>query len=385
MEVIQQRLQEIYQQHFKTLPKYFARAPGRVNLIGEHTDYNDGFVFPMAIDLSIWIAFTPNQQRHIRVVAADFESEIHDIDLANIESDREGWWEYIKGMANELQTHFSCDLMGFDAVILSDVPIGAGLSSSAAFELAIARALVQTNKIEWRPVLMAQLAQRAENKWVGVNCGIMDQLISAVGEENHAVLIDCRDLTHESIPLPKNTAVVIMDTSTRRGLVDSHYNERREQCLQAAEALGLPALRDATLDDLPKLKTLVDETVFKRARHVITENERTLCAKQAMLDNDAPALGELFKQSHLSLANDFAVTNAALDSIVGIANGLTACFGARMTGAGFGGCAVALVAADEVERFCDDVSKRYHEVMGLNAAIFAVEAVDGVSLYLLDA
>lgn len=383
MDKLQEQALNLYTDIFGSEAKFVARAPGRVNLIGEHTDYNEGFVFPMAIDRAVWIAFTPNQSNQINIVAGDFDKQHRTIDLAHLQASNEDWLEYVKGMAHQLQQHFGKTLQGFDGVIVSQVPIGAGLSSSAALELAVARALIQSNKLEWPPVTMAKLAQQAENEWVGVNCGIMDQLISAVGEAGHAVLIDCRDLSYEAIPLPKNSQIIIMDTSTRRGLVDSHYNERREQCQQGAERLGLTSLRNASLAQVEQLKE--DEKVYRRARHVVSENKRTLKAKDCMLNNDADGLGALFKQSHQSLAEDFEVTNEALDKIVKIANHQGCCYGARMTGAGFGGCAVALVNSEKADKFCDSVTKEFAEETGLKADIHVVKAEDGVTLYINDA
>ena len=382
MTSVLEDLHESYLRHFNSVPKYVAKAPGRVNLIGEHTDYNEGFVFPMAIDKAIWVAFTPNNSHLVNVIAKNFDDDCYTVDLHMLENDNAGWREYIKGVAHELQTFYGCDLKGFDAVIYSEVPIGAGLSSSAAFELAIARAFVQTNKLTWEPVAMAKAAKRAENNWVGVNCGIMDQLICAVGEKNHAVLIDCRNLDYKAYPLPKEISVVILDTSTRRGLVDSAYNERREQCQKAAELLGVKSLRDAEMKDIGQL--INDEKVYRRAKHVVSEIQRTLAAKDCMLARNVTGLGELFKQSHISLAEDFEVTNEALDKIVAIANAHEHCYGARMTGAGFGGCAVAIVNKRFADEFCEEVEQAYNKSTDLTSAIYVVGAEDGVSLIVLD-
>lgn len=382
MKTVLEKLHKSYLQQFNRVPKFVAKAPGRVNLIGEHTDYNEGFVFPMAIDKAIWVAFTPNNTSRINVVASNFDNKCYTIDLQMLEHDNSQWREYVKGMAYELQKYYGCDLKGFDAVIYSEVPIGAGLSSSAALELSIARALVQSNKLRWEPVAMAEAAKRAENDWVGVNCGIMDQLISAVGEKDHAVLIDCRDLSYESYPLPKDIAVVILDTSTRRGLVASAYNERREQCQKAADMLGIKSLRDAEIKDIRQL--IDDDKVYRRAKHVVSETKRTTAAKECMLSNNASSLGELFKQSHTSLAEDFEVTNDALDTIVELANAHQYCYGARMTGAGFGGCAVAIVNKAYAHEFCEEIEDAYNTATGLKADIHVVEAEDGVSLIVLD-
>jgi galactokinase len=374
-----QTITELFNQYFNEKPEGIVRAPGRVNLIGEHTDYNDGFVFPMAIDRAVWIAFKSNNTQNINIVADDFSPEKESIDLTALENDEDEWLEYVKGMANEIQNHFKKSFLGFDAVIKSDVPIGAGLSSSAALELATAKTIASVNKLEWDPVLMAKLAKSAENNWVGVNCGIMDQLICAVAEKDNASLIDCRDLSFESIPLPKDVTVVIMDTATRRSLVTSAYNKRRAQCESAAKELGVNSLREAADNNLFEKLSTLDGNDQLRARHVMSECQRTLLAKKAMQENNSQELGDLFKQSHNSLKNDFEVTNEALDTIVEIANNAKGSFGARMTGAGFGGCAVALVQSDLVDDFSTDVSERYQDEMGFECVIYTVAASQGVT------
>jgi len=380
MKDLQEQVIALHYKTFKQNPKFIVRAPGRVNLIGEHTDYNDGFVLPIALDKAIWLAVSENNQREVNLVAGNYAAEIKSADLENLQKNDSGWLEYLKGVAVELEQHCQSKLTGFNAAIISDIPIGAGLSSSAALELAFARAFAEINQITWQAKEMACLAQRAENNWVGVKCGIMDQLISAMGQANHAMLIDCRHLTGTATPLPSNTSIVVMDTATRRELVTSAYNERREQCEHAAKFLQVKALRDAKLEDLQQLKNNVEEKVYRRAKHVITECLRTLDARKAMLQNDSVALGKLFKQSHQSLADDFNVTNSALDQIVAIANRHVACYGARMTGAGFGGCAVALVKTEGIEDFCQRVTDQYFIATQLQANIFAVNATDGTAI-----
>ena len=380
MKPLQEQVHTLYQAAFSRTPQFVVRAPGRVNLIGEHTDYNDGFVFPIALDKAVWLAVSANHKREVNVVAGNYAAEVKSINLAKLEKNNSGWLEYLKGMAYELEAHYQDKLQGFDAAIISDVPIGAGLSSSAALELAFARAFVEVNNLTWQAKTMAQIAQRAENNWVGVQCGIMDQLISAMGKADHAVLIDCRNLECTATPLPKHSTMVVMDTATRRELVSSAYNERRVQCEDASQALDVKVLRDATLEALQKIKNDLEEKVYRRAKHVITECSRTLAAQAAMLQNDNVKLGQLFKQSHQSLAEDFNVTNAALDQIVAIANMHTACYGARMTGAGFGGCAVALVETTQVDYFCQQVKQQYFSAMQLQANIFAVQATAGTAI-----
>jgi galactokinase len=258
--------------------------------------------------------------------------------------------------------------------------MGAGLSSSAAFELAIARALAAVNDLPWEPITMARYAQRAENEWIGVKCGIMDQLISAAGVKDHAVLIDCRDLSYEAVPLPQHTAIVIMDTNTKRGLVGSAYNERRQQCEDAATILGVKKLRDATLEQLNKYKAEMPDIVYKRAHHVISENARTVAAKEYLQQNNPAEVGKLMRESHRSLAEDFEVSSTALDAMAHIANAHPACYGARMTGAGFGGCAVALIDAKHSQDFVDAVSTAYQKELSLVPNLYVCHAEDGVEL-----
>jgi galactokinase len=257
------------------------------------------------------------------------------------------------------------------------VPIGSGLSSSAALELAAARAFYEVSDFKWDAPAIALACQAAENNWLGVNCGIMDQMISAAGIEDRALLIDCRSLETCTAPLPADTAVVILDTGTRRGLVDSAYNERREQCEAAARAFGVSALRDIDMTTFAERAHELDEISRRRARHVVSENERTLQAREAMRAGDAAALGQLMIASHISLRDDFAVSSPALDAIVDIANAEVACLGARMTGAGFGGCAVALVQAEGATSFVERVRIAYHAATGHQPALFITGASGG--------
>tara|TARA_R110000868_G_scaffold410505_1_gene698749 strand:- start:37094 stop:38230 length:1137 start_codon:yes stop_codon:yes gene_type:complete len=374
------QIAENFQQFYKTKPEFIVRSPGRVNLIGEHTDYNDGFVLPMALDREVLLAFTPRDDQHIHIRALNFGRESADIDLSHLTKEGDSWKEYINGVAHELQQLTDKPLCGFDAVIDSNVPIGAGLSSSAAFELAIALALTQVNDIDWDATKMAVLCQAAENNWVGVNCGIMDQLICATGEQDHAVLIDCRSLALQAVPLPTDCSIVIMDTSTRRGLVESAYNERRQQCEAAAKLFGVKKLRDVSFEQLLAKQDDMDILTFKRAKHVISENDRTLAARDALLAKDPVQLGHLMQFSHMSLEQDFEVTNDALNCIVKHANNQSSCYGARMTGAGFGGCAVALVKQAESDNFVNTVTNLYQTDMNLEPKLYVCHAEAGTHL-----
>jgi len=375
---LEDAVRRAFEARFGEAPAFVARAPGRVNLIGEHTDYNDGFVLPMAIERAVWIALRPRADGVVSVHSLDF-GETAELTLDPLERGGPEWSEYVRGTAWAL-AEAGHRLQGWEGVMASDVPIGAGLSSSAALELATARAFAAVSGLAWEPGAMARLAQAAENRWVGVNCGIMDQMISAAGEEGHAVLIDCRSLKTRAVPLPQGTVVVILDTATRRGLVDSAYNERRRQCEAAAAFFGVAALRDVAPGAFADAAAGLDADTARRARHVVTENARTLVAAEAMRAGNAGALGALMNASHDSLRDDFEVSSPALDAMVEIARAHPGCHGARMTGAGFGGCAVALVDAAHAAAFARDVAAAYERRTGLVPQIYVTGASAGAEL-----
>ena len=395
---LQQRVTAAFNEEFDAAPAILVRAPGRVNLIGEHTDYNDGFVLPMAIDRGIWLALRSRDDDQVVVHSLDFgETAVFHLDsleipLANspIEQNPDvslqevgQWAEYLKGVAWALQQN-GYDLRGWEGVLAGNVPKGAGLSSSAALELATARAFQQVSGFAWDAPQMAKLCQLAENQWVGVNCGIMDQMISAAGEAGHALLIDCRSLETQSVPLPPTldgaeTAVVILDTTTRRGLVDSAYNERRQQCEAAAAFFDVPALRDVSIAEFLAESENLEPLTRQRAKHVITENLRTLNAAKAMQTADATLLGQLMNESHISMRDDFEITNQELDIMVAAAQEQASCFGARMTGGGFGGCAVALVHGEQVDEFVTAVAHRYQQQTNLSPKIYVCQPSNGAT------
>lgn len=365
-------------EHFGQPPQGVVRAPGRVNLIGEHTDYNDGFVLPMAIDRAAWIAFRPRCDRRVVVHSIDYRQR-GEFDLDRLAKGEPGWIEYFKGVAWSLQ-QAGHRLVGWEGVMLGDVPLGAGLSSSAALELAVARTFAAVSPLAWDPVAMARLGQQAENAWVGMRCGIMDQLISAAGQAGHALLIDCRTLQIQPVPLPSGVVVVVLDTGTRRGLVDSAYNERRQQCEAVAALFQVPALRDVSSDLLRQRAGQLEATALRRARHVVSEDERTLQAVQAMRRGDVATLGRLMQQSHVSLRDDYEVSSDALNAMVEIALVQPGCYGARMTGAGFGGCAMALVQAGAAETFAATVAAQYQATTGHVPAVYVCRATEGAGL-----
>ncbi len=363
-----------FAERFGAEPDRVVRAPGRVNLIGEHTDTSDGFVLPMAIDREVRLALTPRDDATVRLVALDLAEEASF--EADAPSDKDGWAAYAHGVAWAL-AEAGHALRGFDGVFSGDVPRGAGLSSSAALELALARAYAEAAGLPWDPRAMSVACRRAENAWVGVASGIMDQLIGACGEAGTALLIDCRDLSTDAVPLPPGTRVVILDTGTRRGLVGSAYNERRAQVDAAAKALDVEVLRDVDPSTLEARAHELEPTVRKRARHVVRENARVLRAADAMRRGDAGAMGRLMDESHASLRDDFEVSGPALDAMTEIAQAQDGCYGARMTGAGFAGCCVALVAEDAVDAFVTEVDARYREATGNDPALYPVVATAG--------
>jgi galactokinase len=361
------KLPSLFQDRFKSAPTHIVRAPGRVNLLGEHTDYNDGFVLPMAIEHAIWIALRPRNDQKVTVYAENIGKKAS-FSLDKLKKGK-GWIEYIKGVADGLQKQ-GFELKGWDGVMLGNVPVGAGLSSSAAVEIAATRAFALASDFEWDAKRMALVGQHAEGEWVGVKGGVMDQMASAAAQKGYALFLDTRSLEIKDIPLPADIAVVIMDTSTRRGLVNSEYNTRSAECREAAKMLGVKALRDADLTLLNEKKAVLREVVFRRARHVISENQRVLDAIEAMNANDLHKLGELFNASHASLRDDFEVTNEALNQIVEVAQSQPECYGARMTGAGFGGAAVAIVKRDNAKSFTEAVINGYKQKSGLDAQLY---------------
>ncbi len=363
---------------FNSQPDACIQAPGRVNLIGDHTDYNHGFVLPMAIDRYVIMAIKKRSDSTIHLTSLDFNDTIN-LNTHHLNKREHEFENYISGCFWALQ-HYGYQVRGFDGVLASSIPIGASLSSSAALEMAVLRAAAFSSGFNFDPIRMAKIAQMAENQWVGMNCGIMDQLISAVGQAGHAIRIDCADLSLQACPLPSGVQVVTLDTTTRRKLVDSAYNIRREQCFAGAQKMGLPHLRDANATTLKANKAALSAAEYQRSRHVLLENERVLAAAAAMQANDAKRLGTLMDESHQSLRDDYEVTNRALDLIVDCSQKQNACLGARMTGAGFGGCAVALVASDATDRFSHTVTACYQKQTGFTPKIYLFQPSEGVTL-----
>jgi len=361
-----------------------ALAPGRVNLIGEHTDYNDGWVLPMAIDRHVWVAFTRRSGRTLRAYSTVFE-DLAEINLDELESARgTRWISYIAGIAWALaESGFAPS--GIDMLVGGDLPIGSGLSSSAALEMATARALCETSGIRWRPKELALLAQKAENEYVGVSCGPMDQLASAAARAGCAMLLDCRTMETETVPMPDDARIVVMDTGVRRSLAASAYNDRRASCDEAVDIVRqlepeVRALRDVDIALLETARGRMGDVCFRRARHVVEENARPAAMAEALRSACLGEAGRLMDESHASLRDLYEVSSEELDLITRLARRHPACFGARLTGAGFGGCAVALVAAQGADAFVDEVQAAYSVRVDLPGRFFACSPVDGARL-----
>ncbi len=360
-----------FETYFEGSPTHLAIAPGRVNLIGEHTDYNDGFVLPVALDRDVRVLFRPRSDGRIRLYALEFDSWA-DFEVGSKERNRNDLWpNYVQGVGLEL-AELGLRLQGFEGVVSGNVPRGSGLSSSAALEIASAKAyLTAADRIHaLTGPQLAQAAQKAENEFVGVNCGIMDQFISTLGEEGHALLIDCRNLDYRRVPFPDSVSLVIGNTKASRSLAGSAYNERRAQCEEGVARLQtaipkIAALRDVGSDALQEHRNLLTETVYRRCRHVVSENERVLAAVEALEGGDFLRVGRLMNASHASLRDDYEVSSEALDRMVDAMRGHSACLGARLTGAGFGGCAVALVQAGSEKEVRESIQDRYAKTMNI--------------------
>ncbi len=356
------------------------RAPGRVNLIGEHTDYNDGFVLPAAIDLEIAVAFRPTDDGLATLTLAS-TGETASVDVAVVGAPMSRWTDYVAGTALEM-ARAGLTVRGFRGLLASTLPEGAGLSSSAALELVSAWALSPAAGTGVSSLEMARIAQRAENEYVGMHCGLMDQFASACGVAGSAVLLDCRSLEYEPVALPGELVILVIHSGVPRTLVSSAYNERRADCERAVSAVrrlqpGVRALRDCDLAMLEAAAPVLDPVAARRARHVIEENARTLQAVEAFGAGDRRAIGELFAASHASLRDLFQVSCPELDLLVDVASATPGVIGARMTGGGFGGCIVALALPDAVDGLWARVEREYPTRTGRTPRMWQVRAVAG--------
>ena len=352
------------------------KASGRVNLIGEHTDYNDGYVMPIPLDMHVWVAGRRRGDDMVRIYAANY-GEWAEFDLREMEYDSEHLWaNYPQGVAWAL-AEGGHRLEGADLVISGDVPIGAGLSSSAALEVASIRMFRELSRLNLDAVEVAYTGKRAENDFVGVQSGIMDQFVASLGRPGSVLFIDCRTDEYRPIPLPSGTRVVVVDTTVKRELAASAYNERRAQCEEGVRMLSesledVRALRDVTSDDLERLGATLPDLILRRCRHVVQENARVLDAVVALEAGDSERLGTLMDASHESLRTDYEVSCAELDALVDATREIPGTFGARMTGAGFGGCTVNLVKEESAELFSEKIKESYLESTGLEAIVYRV-------------
>ncbi len=382
-------LQNAFTQHFDMPPQLVARAPGRVNLIGEHTDYNEGFVFPVAIDREMLVAANVNGTNTVNVFSLDY-NESDSFDLTDVVHRRDYLWaNYLRGVVDVLQKA-GHKLKGFNAVISGNVPQGAGLSSSAAFEVAVATACNSLFHLQISAKDIALLSQKAENQFVGVQCGIMDQFISALGQLDSALLIDCKTLIYRPVQLNLTTngySIVITNSGVKRGLVDSEYNARREECNAGAKKLaqltGRPinALRDVTVGDLEKHGASLPDKTRRRSMHVVSENQRVLSAVSALEAGDIAQFGELMNESHASMRDDFEVSCPEIDLLVDLSQKSPGVAGGRLTGAGFGGCTVALIANQHIDQYRTEVIPEYEKQTGRKSKVYVCKATAGAELW----
>ncbi|MCX8052416.1 MAG: galactokinase [Armatimonadetes bacterium] len=379
------RLKDDFRKIFGTNPSVVVKAPGRVELLGNHTDYNEGFVLPAAINVDVMAAGELRDDEIIAVYSANFDTKV-EFPLSNVEYDTVNKWSnYPRGVIQALQDT-GARLQGANIAIHGNVPIGSGLSSSAAIEMAIGFLMQTLLGFEMSGKDMALIGQRAENKFVGVNTGIMDQFVSRLGKKDHALFLDCRTLEYEHLPLnTSEVKIVVCDTMKRRGLVDSEYDLRRSQCEEASRLLGqwipnVHALRDVSAAAFEAHKDKLPEVIRKRAEHVIYENERVLKSREVLRANDYEAFGRLFDESHNSSRDLYEVSCEELDKMVEICRKSPGAMGARLTGAGFGGCTISLVKNDFVEAFQKAVKTDYEKNTGVSPSIYVCTAEDGASV-----
>jgi galactokinase len=357
------------------------RAPGRVNLIGEHTDYSEGYVMPVAIDLSCWVAIGSRDDRKLAIYSEDLD-EAAELNLANPHFQPiHHWSDYPFGVAAVLQQD-GYSVRGANVYIRSEVPLGAGLSSSAALEVAVGYALLRSSGYEIETLQLALLCQRAENKFVGARCGLMDQFAACHAQRGTALLLDCRSLQYRLLALPRKGSLLVCDTKVKHEIASSEYNLRRSDCEEAVRILNktLPhvrALRDVNIRELEDHRNLLPPTLYKRARHVVTENERVASAAEAFEKGDVDAFGTLMRASHRSLRDDYQVSCAEVETMIAIADRQRGVYGSRLTGGGFGGCTISLVDSEYSAEFRRQVAEAYHSATGLYTDIYLCQASEG--------
>jgi galactokinase len=361
-----------------------SRAPGRVNLIGEHTDYNDGFVMPAALEFATLTAAAPRPDRRLAVYSMIMD-ETREFDLdAPPQGSSGDWFDYVIGVATMLERS-GLTISGADLVVWSDVPIGAGLSSSAALEVSVAHALLTQSDLPFDPIKVAMICQRAENDFVGMRCGVMDQYIACCGVAGHALLIDCRSLRSRHVPIAPNLRLLIANSGVRHQHAGGEYNLRREACEEGVRLLSrylgpIQALRDVTLQQLEAKRRKLPDLIYRRCRHIVTENARVLEAERALEAGDFVACGRAMNASHVSMQNDFEITCPEVDMLAGLAQTVKGVYGSRMTGGGFGGCTVSLIEASAVDKASQILTDGYRIATGLDTDIFVCAPSDGAGL-----
>ena len=375
-----QQLTAAFQKLYGGQPRIY-RAPGRVNVVGEHTDYNEGFVMPAAINFSTWVAVTTRDDSVVKIHSDIFEED-PEIDLANPAAHGRGHWsDYPLGVAIKLK-EAGHDICGANLFVHGEVPLGSGLSSSAAIEVATGLALLDISGVKIDRLELAKICQRAENEFVGARTGLMDQFIACFGKADHAVMLDCRSLKSRALPVPDDVKLVVCNTMVKHELASSEYNARREQCEEGVRILSqhlpnITSLRDVTPDDVERFRAELGEVIFKRCLHVTTENDRVLKATDALRDRDLKTFGKLMYESHHSLRHDYEVSCQELDVMVDLAKPIKGVFGARMTGGGFGGCTINLVAVEAVGEFTQTIRNSYIQATGKTSGVYICSAADG--------
>lgn len=378
MQTAAERAAEAFRWAYGEEPHVTARAPGRVNLIGEHVDYADGFVMPAATELEAVVSAGLRVDRWVRVAAPDMGQEAR-FHLDRPGQRRSGWVSYVQGVAALIEM-IGTSLPGADVAVAGDVPIGAGLSSSAALEVAVALALLALAREVLPDLEIVELCHRAEVEWSGVNCGVMDQYAAVFGRTGHAMFLDCRTLDCLHVALPRDAVIIVTDSGVRRELRGSAYNERVEECGAAARLLGVRRLRDIEPGDFEEREHRLPDTIRKRARHVVTEIARTREAAAALEAGALWRVGRYMNESHESLRNDYEVSTPELDALVRAARSVHGVYGSRLSGAGFGGCTVSLAARTALPEFEARVPDEYHRITGLTATVLGFRPGAGASL-----
>ncbi|WP_297335713.1 galactokinase [Algoriphagus sp.] len=377
------KLFELFQKTFESTP-ILAFAPGRINLIGEHTDYQEGFVFPAAVQFGIWVGIQKNELSYCRLYSLDFEEEFT-FDWTSFSPKKGHWSTYVMGFLAQLK-QAGYPFKGFDMMIGGDIPVGAGLSSSAALSVSIGTALSSLYDLKLSPISISKYAQNSEHQYAGVHCGIMDPYASAFGKKDQALLLDCRSNQHQEIPVHLGEySLLLVNSNVKHSLADSAYNQRRAACEESVEILkkfyaGIQTLRDVKVSELEKVQQLLPGSLFPKAKHIISECERVHAAATALQSGDLDSFGKLLNASHQSLSQDYKVSCAELDFLAEKAQDFPGILGARMMGGGFGGCTINLIKTSTVSDFLEKIQQSYPTKFGLNPSFISVEVSEGARI-----